>query len=121
MESKAKKQKVENTHHIQPVSLVWLDDSIDHSKENINGQQQLRILDNNLKTFKNDDECEKYAKLQFRFTRIVLIVSGKLGQKIIPRIHEFPQVISIYVFCLNKQLHEKWAKGFTKVLYYCGG
>ncbi|CAF1143683.1 unnamed protein product [Rotaria sp. Silwood1] len=44
-----------------------------------------------------------------------MIVSGRLGQDIVPSIHELRQVISIYVYCMDKSRHEQWARNFAKV------
>ncbi|CAF1353988.1 unnamed protein product [Rotaria sordida] len=44
-----------------------------------------------------------------------MIVSGRLGREIVPSIHELRQVISIYVYCMDKKSHEQWACNFEKV------
>ncbi|CAF3097860.1 unnamed protein product [Rotaria sp. Silwood2] len=47
--------------------------------------------------------------------KVSMIVSGALGQHIIPVIQECPQLISIYIFCGNQLIHERWAKTIAKV------
>lgn len=93
------------------ISLIWLDDS----DENTAIQQQLCLLDKNLQTFKTISECEEYIKSRPADACITLIVNGRLGEQIVPNIHELPQISAIYVFCFKKELHEKWAKNHTKV------
>ncbi|CAF3985218.1 unnamed protein product [Rotaria sp. Silwood1] len=44
-----------------------------------------------------------------------MIVSGQLGKEIVPSVHNLQQVISIYVYCMNKEINEQWASRFTKV------
>ncbi|CAF3406482.1 unnamed protein product [Rotaria sp. Silwood2] len=44
-----------------------------------------------------------------------MIVSGTLGQHIIPKIHECQQLASIYVVSDNELLHEQWTKIIPKV------
>ncbi|CAF5071208.1 unnamed protein product, partial [Rotaria sp. Silwood1] len=44
-----------------------------------------------------------------------MIVSGQLGQEIVPSIHKLQQVVSIYVYCMNKKKNEQWARTFAKV------
>jgi hypothetical protein len=114
MEPEVKQQKLDDIPDGQTISIIWLDSS-DNSDENIANQEQLRTFDPNLKMFKDDNECEKYIESQFGKPNIILIVNGVLGEKLVPRVHTFPQVISIYVFCWNKTQHEKWAKEFPKV------
>ncbi|CAF4737393.1 unnamed protein product, partial [Rotaria sp. Silwood2] len=47
--------------------------------------------------------------------KVSMIVSGALGQHIIPEIQECPQLTSIYVLCDNQSTHEKWVKTIPKV------
>ncbi|CAF1532663.1 unnamed protein product, partial [Rotaria sordida] len=44
-----------------------------------------------------------------------MVVSGALAQHIIPIIQECPQLVSIYIFCDNQLIHERWAKTIAKV------
>jgi tetratricopeptide (TPR) repeat protein len=44
-----------------------------------------------------------------------MIISGSLGQHIVPRVHDMSQVDSIFIFCGNKKRHEQWAKEWPKI------
>jgi tetratricopeptide (TPR) repeat protein len=44
-----------------------------------------------------------------------MIISGSLGQHIVPRVHNMSQVDSIFIFCGNKQYHEQWTKEWSKI------
>jgi tetratricopeptide (TPR) repeat protein len=44
-----------------------------------------------------------------------MIISGALGQHIVPRVHTMSQVDSIFIFCGNKKYHEQWAKDWPKI------
>ncbi|CAF1332663.1 unnamed protein product [Rotaria sordida] len=101
--------------NLETYSLIWLDASVIDSKENIDAQQQLRSLINHLKVFEQVDECEQYIRSVSSQDRIVLVVSGRLGQQIVPRINQLRQVSSIYVYCTDKKKNEQWAKEFAKV------
>jgi hypothetical protein len=68
-----------------------------------------------LTTFDDDNKCEEYIRSTPKDDRIVLIVSGQLGQKIVPRIHQLRQISSVYVYCINKKQNEQWAQQFSKV------
>jgi response regulator RpfG family c-di-GMP phosphodiesterase len=100
------------------MSLVWLDSSTNNPEEHIATEQQLRLLDTNLKTCNDEKECEDYLKSQPENAHIVLIANGKLGQQLVPKIHNLPQIVSIYVYCLNKKAHEQWVTEFTKVFIW---
>jgi hypothetical protein len=105
-------QKDEN---LETYCLIWLDASVNSSQQNIDAQKQLRASINHLLTFKDVDGCFECISSVPKDDRIVLIVSGKLGRIIVPKIIQFRQVISIYVYCMNKIANEEWAKDFPKV------
>jgi len=101
--------------NIKKMSLAWLDDSKNDSEDDINNQEYLRTLDNEFKMLKSRPEYDEYMKTQPADARISLIVNGKLGQEIVPDIHSSTQIINIYVYCMDKVKHEKWAKNYDKV------
>ncbi|CAF4449693.1 unnamed protein product, partial [Adineta steineri] len=94
---------------------VWLDASVNTGQENINVQQQLRTLIHQLKTFDNTRDCLEYIRHISKTDRIILIVSGRLGQEIVPRIHRLRQVSIIYVYCMDKEKNSKWARKYSKI------
>ncbi|CAF1216028.1 unnamed protein product [Rotaria sp. Silwood1] len=102
-------------NNLESIYLIWLDAVVDQSQENIDAQQQIRSIINHLKTFQNIQDCEKYINQISKDDRILLIVSGQLGQEIVPRIHYNRQIFSIYVYCMNKVKNEEWAKHFPKI------
>jgi hypothetical protein len=101
--------------NLETYCLVWLDGSVNDSEENILAQQQLRTSINHLLTFEDDQQCFEYIKSVSKDDRIVLVVSGRLGQIIVPKIVQFRQITSIYVYCMNKMVNEQWTKEFSKV------
>jgi len=95
--------------------LIWSDSSVNKSSENKKIQEDLRnIFDNNFKSFENGDQCENFIN-QNKNHRLFLIVNGQIGRDLVPKIHNLSQVISIYVYCMDKQENEKWAKNYNKV------
>jgi hypothetical protein len=109
--------KNENSDNLETFSLLWLDAQVDSSRENQEAQKQLRNIINYLKTFDDESQCEQYISTFSPQDRVVLIVSGRLGQTIVTRIHHLRHIISIYVYCRDKQIHEQWSKHFTKVFH----
>ncbi|CAF0772384.1 unnamed protein product [Rotaria sordida] len=96
-------------------SVIWLDASANSSQENINAQKQLRTSVNNLLIFEDDKQCLQHIHSMSKNDRIILIVSGRLGRIIVPKIAQLQQIISIYVYCQDKKANEQWAKQFSKV------
>jgi len=94
--------------------LIWLDASVSESQENIEAQKQLRASINHLLTFADDQLCLQYIESIPKDDRIILIVSGRLGQIIVPKIVKYQQVASVYVYCMNKTANEQWAKNSVR-------
>jgi hypothetical protein len=101
--------------NVETFSLIWLDATVNTSEENIKSQAILRESINQLTTFYNGDECITHIQNRSVNDRIILISSGGLGQLIVPQIHELRQIFSIYIYCINKEAHEQWARKFVKV------
>lgn len=104
-----------SSDNLETFSLIWLDATVNTSRENINAQTDLRNIINYLKPFDNSEKCEKYIRKSQKSDRIVLIVSGGLGKEIVPRIYKLQQVCAIYVYCMNKKKNKEWADQYSKV------
>ncbi len=102
--------------NLESLSLIWLDAEVNNSRENIDVQKRLRSTINFLKTFHDATECENYIRAIPDGDRMLLIVSGGMGQKIVPRIYALRQILAIYVFCYDKKKHEEWAQQYIKVI-----
>jgi hypothetical protein len=106
--------------NLELITLIWLDKFVDATQENREIQDKLRSIINYLKIFDNCQECEDFIKnkLNDKQDKIILIVSGQLGQEIIENIHHLRQIISIFVFCGNREKYLIWANNYKKVKFY---
>ncbi|CAF3835168.1 unnamed protein product [Rotaria sp. Silwood1] len=106
-----------DNQNLELISLIWLDNMADATQENREIQDKLRSIVNYLRTFDNCKQCEDYIRniINDKYDKIILIVSGKLGQEIIEHIHHLKQVISIFVYCIDKNKNELWANKYKKV------
>lgn len=98
--------------NLRKFTLVWLDAYVNKTT-NESIQTELRELTNQFRTFDNCSECQLF--LQSNDQRLVLIVSGRLGREIVPQIHSLEQIASIYVYCLDRERNEQWAKNYSKI------
>jgi hypothetical protein len=103
--------------NLESFACFWLDQSVDSTQDNRETHQALRQVINHLRTFNGSDTCEQCIR-EITEEKVVLIVSGMLGSKIVPRLHDLPQLSTCYVFCQNKESNEKWAKKYSKVRYF---
>jgi hypothetical protein len=107
---------VKFVNNLESFACLWLDQNIDSTQGNRDTQKELRHVINHLRTFDNSDECEKYIR-QINQEKVILIVSGSLGQEIVPRLQDLPQLSAFYVFCQDKKRNEEWANKYPKVKY----
>src|SRR5690348_15540717 len=76
-----------NTQIVQNVLLIWLDNNInDKSTDCHNTVTQLRCAVNTINTFTDGEECIQYLE-NIDNEKACMIISGALGQHIVPRIH----------------------------------
>ncbi|CAF3487046.1 unnamed protein product [Rotaria socialis] len=106
---------IENNENLEVYCLIWLDVSVNSSRENIQAQQRLLKVINHVLTFDDDQQCLHYIKNLSEDDRIILVVSGKFGRSIVPKIANMQQISSIYVYCFDKKGNEQWSQHFPKV------
>jgi tetratricopeptide (TPR) repeat protein len=100
---------------VQNVLLIWLDSNIDDNDEDCrNTVNQLRRVVNTIDKFTDGEECVEFIESMID-EKACMIISGSLGEHIVPRIHDMSQVDSIFIFCGNKKRHEQWSKAWPKI------
>jgi hypothetical protein len=103
-----------NDENLETFTLIWLDGEINSViTEDIRDKIQTFI--NHIKKFADKNACQQYIEQRREDDRLIIIVSGSLGRQLVPNIHKLRQVLSIYVYCMNKKAHEEWACKFSKV------
>jgi tetratricopeptide (TPR) repeat protein len=104
-----------NIKMVQNVLLIWLDSNIDDNNEDCrNTVVQLRRAVNDINTFADGDQCIQFINT-INDNKVCMIISGSLGEHIVPRVHNMSQVDSIFIFCGNKKRHEHWTKEWSKI------
>lgn len=96
------------------VTLIWLDQSF-HTSDNTDLLEELRNDVEKVETFTDVNRCEKSIKGLSKNVKILMILSGRMGREIVPRIHELPQIVSIYIFCQDVESYKKFAEQYKKV------
>jgi hypothetical protein len=95
---------------------IWLDAKIwDENNDSKQAQKKFREHFGRCNFVTNTTDCEKVINKSVDGTTFVLIVSGQIGSRFVPEIHENPKYSSIYVYCGNTTEHEKWAIKYEKV------
>jgi len=106
---------ISSDNNLETFSLLWLDASVNMTDDNLHARDELQSIFNQLETFENPTECEQYIRSMLVEDRIVLIVSGQLGREIVPRIHSLEQLLSVYVYCYDRNANEQWSSQYAKV------
>jgi hypothetical protein len=99
--------------------FVWCDASIG-TKNNVNDDQNTiiqlaRVVNQSrqlVHTFNELNACREFIT---HVDNVCLIISGTMGQELVPLIHNLEQIHSIYIFCLNKAKHDLWAVHYRKI------
>ena len=104
-----------NIKMVQNVLLIWLHNNIDENNSDCrNTTTQLRRVINTINTFTDGEDCIQFLE-DIEDEKACMIISGSLGEHIVPRVHDMSQVDSIFIFCSNKQFHEQWTKQWPKI------
>jgi tetratricopeptide (TPR) repeat protein len=118
------------SHVIKKVSdlvFVWLDSIIDEPNNDDKQQTliELRKITDNIHSFTNSNQCIAFIRKQ-KISQVVLIMSGRLGQTIVPIVHHMPQFKSIHIFCRNESKYSEWAQSwpivkgvYTDIIHIC--
>ncbi|CAF2739128.1 unnamed protein product [Rotaria sp. Silwood2] len=116
-----RKNEIQNETNIQSICfvenfvLIWLDANVKESSDQFyDSVHQLQRFVNTIILV--SDEIE-YADL-IHYTKnekVFIIVSGTFGINLADIMEETPQIYSIYVYCDQREYHEKWATNFRKI------
>ncbi|CAF3043552.1 unnamed protein product [Rotaria sp. Silwood2] len=100
---------------VQNFRLVWLDTNINRSNPDCyNTLTRLRRVVSSIDTFTAIDPCVDFLK-NIHDETAFMVVSGSLGEKVIPIVHSMAQLDSIFVFCSNKARYEHLMAASPKV------
>ncbi|CAF1211237.1 unnamed protein product [Adineta steineri] len=104
-----------NMQIMQNVLLIWLDNNINENNTDCNNTiKQLKRVINSINTFTDGDQCVEFIQTMNN-NKVCMIVSGSLGQHIVPHVYNMSQVDTIFIFCSNREWHKQWAKEWPKI------
>ncbi|UJR19165.1 hypothetical protein I4U23_022295 [Adineta vaga] len=95
--------------------FIWFQSLTDYLQENVE-IKRFQTLVENVMFFENENECEIYITNLFKNDKIIFIINGKLIEKVLPHIHELPQIVSIYIYYDNQEKYEEWTTKYKKEL-----
>jgi hypothetical protein len=109
--------------HSGLIHFAWLDANM-YNDDNKQLLKKIREINNETMEFIEEDECVRFLGRGVADPRrFVFIVSGRLGQGLVPRLHDHENILSIYVYCGDKKRNEQWSQSYNKVrhhlAYFC--
>ncbi|CAF3923871.1 unnamed protein product [Rotaria sordida] len=111
---------------IENYVLVWLDTNINLKDDYYNNTiKQLQSIANNIHVFNDADQSINFFN-KIKNQKLLLIVSGNVGQEILLHIHNIPKLTAVFIFCHNQfkyeSLKKRWpiVRGvFTDIVPLC--
>ena len=95
--------------------IIWLDEDINDSIEYYqNFMSELSQIANMFKVFTNRDQSIDFLT-DILNENISLIISEEICQHVVPYIHNFDQLQSIFIVQKNQNIDEEWVKNCSKV------
>ena len=99
----------------QKFILIWLDSTIDKTDADYHDLlAQVKKLGITYKIFTDVDECIE-SLTQMTNEKVILILNGFIGERVMDIVHDMAHVDSIYAHCANARRHERWTKKWSKI------
>ena len=98
---------------VESFIIIWVDvnlhpdNPIDHDTQH--SRNILYEIVNTVQLFDTCEKCLDFIHNKIKDEKIFLIVSGSIGQHLIPQIEHDSRLDSIYIFCRDKSKYEQWA------------
>jgi hypothetical protein len=98
------------------LTIIWCDTSINNNEQDDQHTlRQLRDVSKQVSIFTDEHGCLEHIDRIEEKNKIILIISGSLGENFVPKIFDRKQIYLIYIFCGRKIKHELWAKKYKKI------
>ncbi|CAF1056175.1 unnamed protein product [Rotaria sordida] len=112
-----RKQSINEEDESSRIGIVWLDVTyLTQSEEFFNRRARFRRLVDDVELFDDIEQCIEYCIALPASNRLFIVVSGSIGEQLIPRILDSNQckitcsILGVYIFCQDIIKHKQWAK-----------
>ena len=94
--------------------IIWVDPNIDQSKKTYHDSvTKLQRITPAIYTCANSKQCMNYLD-STNDKNVFLIVSADIGEEIVPKVHDKPQIDSIYIYSQAKRQRLPWANKWSE-------
>ncbi|CAF1491333.1 unnamed protein product, partial [Rotaria sordida] len=116
------KQSINEEDESSRIGIVWLDVTyLTQSEEFFNRRARFRRLVDDVELFDDIEQCIEYCIALPASNRLFIVVSGSIGEQLIPRILDSNQckitcsILGVHIFCQDIIKHKQWAKKYSLV------
>ncbi|CAF1019392.1 unnamed protein product [Rotaria sordida] len=96
------------------IILTWLDANIDN-EQNKQTYNTLPDKFGDCMEFSDESSFRRFlGRISYSPRKLILIVSGQIGETLVPDIHRRPNILSIYIYCSRREYHEQWSADYSK-------
>jgi hypothetical protein len=102
----------------QDFEIVWLDQQRIQNvvePDYLNRRVDLNQLFGCLRVVNTVETCLTHLSTLDMADKVLLIVSGTLGESTLPLVHEQIQIVSVFIFCDDIIKHREWASKYLKI------
>ena len=103
---------------IETFALLFIDTDENNSYLYLDLRKKLSHIIDSFESFQQVEVCERYIQESVSKCHHVIIVGEELAREFIPRIHDLPQIFTIYIY-INSNEHNmqclSWIKDYSKV------
>ena len=100
-------------HFVESFIIIWVDGKLHpdqpFDEDTEYSRVKLHQIVNSVKLLDTSDKCIDFINDEVKVEKIFLIVSGSIGQDLVPQIEDDERLDSFYIFCRDKLKHEQWA------------
>jgi hypothetical protein len=106
--------------NLEGTTLIWFDSSINRNEEDRRlTQEELREINDYVVFHTEQQACIDCIK-SITNERIFLVTSGRCASSILSQIEHFPQVLTVFIFCLHPKKYSNLTNDYKKIAgIYC--
>ncbi|CAF2054421.1 unnamed protein product [Rotaria magnacalcarata] len=104
--------------NIEDINLIWLDQNIDDSPTSKLTQSILCELNECVRFYTDIHLCIDYVKTIID-EKVFLVTSGSLAKDILSEIHSLSAIVSVFIFCSNRQRYVSLCEQYSKIQAIC--
>ena len=98
------------------ITIIWLDENLDRNRDKtIAIEDFLKQINDFVRLCTDRETCIRSINL-IKNEKIVLLISGSCSEDVLSRVHNLPNLDSVFVFCMKPQKYISLRSKYTKII-----